>query len=79
MAICYPQLVTSMDLLQSTIRLDRLGPFLAGQGVQLAALTNSTLYGVQAFYKEIGSQACSLSATVARVAWMAYILFAAST
>ncbi len=53
MAICYPQLVTSMDLLQSTIRLDRLGPFLAGQGVQLAALTNSTLYGVQAFYKEM--------------------------
>lgn len=53
MAICYPQLVTSMDLLQSTIRLDRLGPFLASQGVQLAALTNSTLYGVQAFYKEM--------------------------
>lgn len=53
MAISYPQIVTSMDLLQSTIRLDRLSSFLVTQHVQLAAITNTTLYGVQPFYTEM--------------------------
>lgn len=56
MAICYPQVITSMDLLQSTIRLDRLGSFLNTNGVKLVAMTNSTLYGVQAFYQDMVRQ-----------------------
>lgn len=51
MAITYPQIRTSMDLLSSTIRLDRLSTFLVEQQVQLAAITNSTLYGVLPFYQ----------------------------
>ncbi|MFC4355920.1 DNA polymerase III subunit alpha [Chryseomicrobium palamuruense] len=50
MAVTYPQIRTSMDLLSSTIRLDRLSTFLVEQRVQLAAITNSTLYGVLPFY-----------------------------
>ena len=53
MTICYPQIITSMDLLQSTIRLDRLGDHLSKNAIKLAALTNSTLYGVQAFHSEM--------------------------
>lgn len=50
MAVTYPQIRTSMDLLSSTIRLDRLSTFLVEQRVQLAAITNSTLYGTLPFY-----------------------------
>lgn len=53
MAISYPQVVTSMDLLSSTIRLDRLVSFLVDQNVRIVALTNSTLYGVLPFQQQL--------------------------
>jgi len=53
----YPQVFTSADLLNSTIRLESLIPFLLEQGATAAAITNQKLYGLLPFYhamKEAG-------------------------
>lgn len=46
----YPQVFTSADLLNSTIRLESLIPFLLEQGATAAAITNHKLYGLLPFY-----------------------------
>lgn len=47
----YPQVFTSADLLNSTIRLESLIPFLLEQGATTAAITNQKLYGLLPFYQ----------------------------
>lgn len=51
MAIVYPQISSSADLLKSTIRLDELFPFLQKQGTEAVALVNTRLYGVLPFWE----------------------------
>lgn len=45
----YTQMHTSADLLQSTIRLEQLIPFLQEQNTQACAIVNSKLYGLLPF------------------------------
>ncbi|MCZ8536275.1 DNA polymerase III subunit alpha [Paenisporosarcina quisquiliarum] len=49
----YPQVGTSADLLNSTIRLEALIPFLQDQQASSVALTNRRLYGVLPFYQAV--------------------------
>jgi len=51
----YPQVFTSADLLNSTIRLESLIPFLHEQESTAVAITNRNLYGMLPFYKMIKS------------------------
>ncbi|QBP40666.1 DNA polymerase III subunit alpha [Paenisporosarcina antarctica] len=46
----YPQVGTSADLLNSTIRLEKLIPFLQQQQATSVAITNKRLYGILPFY-----------------------------
>jgi len=46
----YPQIGTSADLLNSTIRLEKLIPFLQQQRATSVAITNKRLYGILPFY-----------------------------
>lgn len=50
MNVVYTQIVTAADMLQSTIRIDELTQKMTQQHVQLAAITNSKLYGVLPFW-----------------------------
>ncbi len=47
----YPHISTSADLLQSTVRLDELFPFLTQQGAVSAAIVNTKLYGILPFWE----------------------------
>jgi len=49
----YPQVGTAADLLNSTIRLEALIPFLQEQQATAVAITNKRLYGVLPFYQEV--------------------------
>lgn len=49
----YPQVFTSADLLNSTIRLESLIPFLLEQETTAVAITNRRLYGILPFYNEM--------------------------
>lgn len=49
----YPQVGTSADLLNSTIRLEALIPFLQQQKASTVALTNKRLYGILPFYHAV--------------------------
>lgn len=49
----YPQVVTSADLLNSTIRLEALIPFLQQQQANFVAITNKRLYGILPFYQTV--------------------------
>jgi DNA polymerase-3 subunit alpha len=49
----YPQVGTSADLLNSTIRLETLIPFLQEQQATTVAITNKRLYGVLPFYQAV--------------------------
>ncbi|MGB2992652.1 MAG: DNA polymerase III subunit alpha [Paenisporosarcina sp.] len=49
----YPQVGTSADLLNSTIRLEALIPFLQHQQATTVAITNKRLYGVLPFYQMV--------------------------
>lgn len=49
----YPQVGTSADLLNSTIRLESLIPFLQQQKATAVAITNKRLYGVLPFYQAV--------------------------
>lgn len=49
----YPQVGTSADLLNSTIRLEALIPFLQKQQASSIAITNRRLYGVMPFYQAV--------------------------
>ncbi|MEG0259145.1 MAG: DNA polymerase III subunit alpha, partial [Lysinibacillus sp.] len=51
MTTVYPQMHTSADLLQSTIRLEQLIPFLQQQQTQACAIVNTKLYGLLPFSK----------------------------
>lgn len=50
MNVVYTEIVTAADMLQSTIRIDELTQKMTQQQVQLAAITNSKLYGVLPFW-----------------------------
>lgn len=59
MSVVYSQVVTAADLLQSTIRIDELIQKMNEQHVEVAAITNSKMYGVLPFWhrlKEAGKQ-----------------------
>lgn len=47
----YPHIITSADLLKSTVRLDELFPFLKEQEAVSVAIVNSKLYGVLPFWE----------------------------
>lgn len=49
--VAYPQIRTSADLLQSTIRLDECVQFLQQQKAEACAIVNSTLYGLMPFWR----------------------------
>ncbi len=49
MAVVYPQIRTSADLLKSTIRIQELIPFLKQQKAEACAIVNSKLYGLLPF------------------------------
>ena len=49
MAVVYPQIRTSADLLKSTIRIQELIPFLKQQKAEAGAIVNSKLYGLLPF------------------------------
>lgn len=49
MAVVYPQIRTSADLLKSTIRIQELVPFLKQQKAEACAIVNSKLYGLLPF------------------------------
>jgi len=49
----YPQVGTAADLLNSTIRLEALIPFLQQQQAKAVAITNKRLYGVYPFYQAV--------------------------
>lgn len=49
----YPQIRTSADFLNSTIRLNELIPFLQSQEAKSCAIVNSKLYGVLPFYSQL--------------------------
>lgn len=49
----YPQVGTSADLLNSTIRIEALIPFLQSQQATSVAITNRRLYGVLPFYQAV--------------------------
>ncbi|MFX3673227.1 MAG: DNA polymerase III subunit alpha [Paenisporosarcina sp.] len=51
----YPQVFTSADLLNSTIRLESLIPFLQEQEATAVAITNRKLYGILPFYNQMKS------------------------
>ncbi|MEE1132139.1 MAG: DNA polymerase III subunit alpha [Caryophanon sp.] len=51
--VAYPQLRTSADLLQSTIRLEQCVPFLQQQKAEACAIVNSTLYGLMPFWRSM--------------------------
>ncbi|MDQ0430493.1 DNA polymerase-3 subunit alpha [Planomicrobium stackebrandtii] len=52
MAMVYPHISTSADLLKSTVRLDQLFPYLKEQGAVSAAIVNTKLYGILPFWEE---------------------------
>ena len=47
--IVYPQIRTSADVLKSTIRMEKLIPFLQQQKAEACAIVNSKLYGLLPF------------------------------
>lgn len=49
MKTVYPQIVTSADMLKSTIQLEQLTQKLKQNNAQAAAITNSKLYGLLPF------------------------------
>lgn len=51
--VAYPQLRTSADLLQSTIRLEQCVQFLQQQKAEACAIVNSTLYGLMPFWRSM--------------------------
>lgn len=51
--VAYPQIRTSADLLQSTIRLDACVQFLQQQQAKACAIVNSTLYGLMPFWRSM--------------------------
>ena len=60
MAVVYPHIRTSADVLQSTIRVQELTPFLQQQHAEACAIVNSKLYGLMPFWhsmKEAGIHA----------------------
>lgn len=50
MNVVYTQIVTAHDMLQSTIRIEELIAKMTRENVQMAAITNSKLYGVLPFW-----------------------------
>ena len=60
--VAYPQLRTSADLLQSTIRLEQCVQFLQQQKAEACAIVNSTLYGLMPFWRSM--QQASIHAVV---------------
>lgn len=53
--VAYPQIKTSADLLQSTIRLDQCQQFLQQQKAEACAIVNSTMYGLMPFWRSMAS------------------------
>ncbi|WP_144510934.1 DNA polymerase III subunit alpha [Bacillus sp. FJAT-22090] len=53
METVYPQIVTSADMLKSTIQLEQLIQKLKSNHAKAAAITNSTLYGMLPFWHEM--------------------------
>lgn len=53
MAVVYPHIRTSADVLQSTIRLQELMPFLQQQHAEACAIVNSKLYGLMPFWRSM--------------------------
>ena len=53
METVYPQIVTSADMLKSTIQLEQLIEKLKSNHAKAAAITNSTLYGMMPFWHEM--------------------------
>lgn len=53
METVYPQIVTSADMLKSTIQLEQLIQKLKNNHAKAAAITNSTLYGMLPFWHEL--------------------------
>ncbi|MGX9135558.1 DNA polymerase III subunit alpha [Rummeliibacillus sp. JY-2-4R] len=49
----YSQIVTSADMLKSTIRIGELTSFLERENAKACAITNSKLYGVLPFWREL--------------------------
>lgn len=49
----YPQIRTSADMLNSTIRIDELMPFLRQQKAKACAIVNTKLYGLLPFWQEV--------------------------
>ncbi len=49
----YPQIRTSADMLNSTIRIDELIPFLRQQKAKACAIVNTKLYGLLPFWQEV--------------------------
>lgn len=53
MTVVYPQVHTSADLLESTIRIDELIPFLQQQKAEACAIVNTKLYGLMPFWHAV--------------------------
>ena len=53
METVYPQIVTSADMLKSTIQLEQLIQKLKMNNAKAAAITNSKLYGMLPFWHEL--------------------------
>ena len=53
METVYPQIVTSADMLKSTIQLEPLIEKLKSNHAKAVAITNSTLYGIMPFWHEM--------------------------
>lgn len=56
METVYPQIVTSADMLKSTIQLDQLIQKLKKNNAKAAAITNSKLYGMLPFWHELNKE-----------------------
>lgn len=56
MKTVYPQIVTSADMLKSTIQLEQLTQKLKQNNAQAAAITNSKLYGLLPFWHALHAQ-----------------------
>lgn len=56
MKTVYPQIVTSADMLKSTIQLEQLVQKLKQNNTKSAAITNSKLYGLQPFWHALHEQ-----------------------
>ncbi|WP_427137133.1 DNA polymerase III subunit alpha [Psychrobacillus psychrodurans] len=56
MKTVYPQIVTSADMLKSTIQLEQLTQKLKQNNAQAAAITNSRLYGLLPFWHALHAQ-----------------------